>query len=301
MIDLLILDRLTSNYQPIIARLTGLPKSSSYISNQARRDWVHELYQMGQQTASRPGANSFVPMHATWFTVLSCVIRHPRSVPLSAEQWIGALSAAITANHIEAVPGSHNARLSHRRVIRLTGSKLTTGAMTAPAGSRLRAVIEATDRAQRVKTIQRIDFQCRIPFDRVPPFIQESFRSQLDLFKNGDQGIVEHYMIARNCLDLCVGDELCDLLFLIVLTLAQCSVTPTVLSEQHVFTVGSRKDSKIFAVTLVTRMLWFLLPDRFPWGDHSGRALSVSAMTKKLGMSISLSEEAGRNRLLMKF
>jgi hypothetical protein len=42
------------------------------------------------------------------------------------------------------------------------------------------------------------------------------------------------------------------------LTLASCSVTPTVVDER--FDVGKKKDDKVFAANLVTRMLWYLKP-----------------------------------------
>jgi hypothetical protein len=64
--------------------------------------------------------------------------------------------------------------------------------------------------------------------------------------------------MVRHCLDASLGDPLCDLMLMYALTLASCSVTPTVVDER--FDVGKKKDDKVFAANLVTRMLWYLKP-----------------------------------------
>jgi len=72
-------------------------------------------------------------------------------------------------------------------------------------------------------------------------------------FERGDRGIQEHYYAVRHCLDAYLRDPLCDLMLIYTLTLASCSVTPIVVDER--FDVGKKKDDKVFAANLVTRML----------------------------------------------
>ena len=75
---------------------------------------------------------------------------------------------------------------------------------------------------------------------------------------------MEHYHIARNCLEGCLGDPLCDLLLILVLTLGSSSVTPFVAVNGSGFEAGTRKDPAQFAATLAMRMLWFLQLEAFP-------------------------------------
>ena len=52
--------------------------------------------------------------------------------------------------------------------------------------------------------------------------------------------------------------------------------------QGHTFEAGPRKDPKIFAAGLVTRMLWYLRPNAFPWNKDDGQVLRISEMTKKI-------------------
>jgi hypothetical protein len=121
-----------------------------------------------------------------------------------------------------------------------------------------------------------------IPFEQIPELVKEGFEAQEQHFKRGDQRVLEHYQVARNCLQSCLGDPLCDLLLLLALTLGSCSVTPTVLPGTQDFAVGARKDPASFTANLVTRMLWFLRPEQFPWTGSNGVILPVGEMTKKM-------------------
>ena len=103
------------------------------------------------------------------------------------------------------------------------------------------------------------------------------------MFRTGNQGILEHYQTARQCLAECLGDPLCDLMLMIVLTLASSSVTPTVAPKAQAFSAGPKKDSSMFTASLVTRMLWSLRPEAFPWDTNNGTILRVADMTKKIG------------------
>ena len=79
-----------------------------------------------------------------------------------------------------------------------------------------------------------------------------------------------------------MGDPLCDVLLLLALTLGSCSVTPTVLPGTQEFAVGARKDPASFTANLVTRMLWFLRPEQFPWTGSNRVILPVGEITKKM-------------------
>jgi hypothetical protein len=113
--------------------------------------------------------------------------------------------------------------------------------------------------------------------------VEDGFRQHEKLFRTGNQGILEHYQTARQCLAECLGDPVCDVMLMLVLTMASSSVTPTVLPKAREFSAGPKKDSAIFAATLVTRMLWFFRPECFPWDLDGGVVLCVPEMTKKIG------------------
>jgi hypothetical protein len=53
--------------------------------------------------------------------------------------------------------------------------------------------------------------------------------------------------------------------------------------HSYEFEAGPRKDPRLLAVTLTTRMLWFLHPWYFPWEKDDGMVLRISEMVKKIG------------------
>ncbi len=75
-------------------------------------------------------------------------------------------------------------------------------------------------------------------------------------------------------------------MLMMVLTLSSSSVTPWVGPKSQAFEAGKKKDPAIFAATMVTRMLWFLRPDDFPWDEDRNSVLRVSEMTKKIGKEV---------------
>lgn len=114
---------------------------------------------------------------------------------------------------------------------------------------------------------------------------------------------MEHYHVARNCLQRCLGDPLCDLLLMLVLTVSSSSVTPMVAVKGHAFVGGPRREPGLFAAGLVTRMLWFLRPLEFPWEADDGQVLRISEMTKKMehkGVSNRVLRELGWIQVLGK-
>jgi hypothetical protein len=68
----------------------------------------------------------------------------------------------------------------------------------------------------------------------------------------------KHYHVARNCLERCLGDLLCDVLLMLVLTYRSSSVIPFVAISRKGFKISDHKDLAQFAANLVTCMLWFL-------------------------------------------
>jgi hypothetical protein len=203
---------------------------------------------------------------------------------MGKDHWIGALTVAMLACHIECMPGSYQSKLSYRRVVRLVGSAPPASAIAARPGSLKRAAIEAEHNAKRPSLENRaICFGCTIPFISIPQLIEDGFQEQEKTFRTGNQSILEHYQAARQCLAECLGDPLCDLMLMLALTLASSSETPTIAPKADQFSVGPKKKNCMFAANLVTRMLWFLRPSCFPWDADAGVILRVSEMTKKIG------------------
>jgi len=258
------------------------------VSTKARRDFSGELYDacVKDDDSSR---KSFSSKHSTWFSVLRSAIRHAvtkntTADTLGKEYWVGAISAAMLSNGIECVPGTYLTRISCTRVVRLVGEAPSSQAMKARPGSLKRAAIEAECRAElwAKRRKMTIDFGCKIPFTNIPEMVEEGFRLMEKNFKRGDAGVLRHYQVARHSLVGCLGDPLCDLMLMIALTLASSSETPWVPPKSNQFEVGPRKDARLLAANLVTRMLWFLRPQDFPWDKDDGQVLRVSEMTKKV-------------------
>jgi hypothetical protein len=120
-------------------------------------------------------------------------------------------------------------------------------------------------RVQQARKRARINFGEPIPFQRIPALIEQGFEQLEKQFRTGDQRILEHYQVAHHCLEECLGDSRCDLMLVMVLTLASSSVTPTVAPKTRSFDAGPRKEPALFVCNLLTRMLWFLRPQSFPW------------------------------------
>lgn len=253
----------------------------------ARRDFAGDLYaalskrEEGQMAA-------FAPKHATWPTVLRAAIQHTSVESLTKTHWIDSIAAAMQASGIEWVPGQHRKRLTHKRIIRFVGSTTPTAVLSARPGGLKRAALEAEQRmlessARKRLRKRRVDFGCELPFETVPRLIRDGFERLDVLFSKGDHKVLEHYQLARNVLGGCLGEPLCDLMLILALTLGASSVTPFVAPKQHSFSAAPhRKDPALLAANMVTRMLWFLKPESFPWDQDDGPILRVSEMTKKI-------------------
>jgi hypothetical protein len=256
------------------------------LSPKTRRDFACDLYQSCTQDQVHP-CQAYASVHATWPSVLQAVLTYTDQQLVTTEQWHGALATAMLSNKIECTPGTSQGRITVKRMIRLVGSTLPMNSLSARPGSLKRAAIEATQAEDaKHKRRQQISFGCAIPFKGIPRLIEQGFEKLDRLFQGdkGNQGIREHYQLARIVLQGCLGDPCCDVMLMLVMTLASSSVTPAVAPEARAFGVGKkRKDSASFAANLVTRMLWFLCRDKFPWDKDVGTVLRVSEMTKKIG------------------
>ena len=271
-----------SEYEPIVTNLIApLYRVPVQTSIKARQDFSSELYSSGRQSTAR-GTASVTSPHATWLAVLRRVVHSAPSSQVSSENWIAALSAAALSNGIECMPGVYRSRLSLCRTVRLIGYTTPAVVLAAPPGSLKRAAMEAQSRAKRSRMLTRVDFGHPVPFNDIPHLLRDGFEGLERHFRHGNQMIMEHYHVARTCLEGCLGDPLCDLLLMIVLTLASCSVTPVIPSGSKDFAPGKARDPSSFAVSLATRMLWYLRPKQFPWHEDQPRVLRVSEMTKKL-------------------
>lgn len=146
------------------------------------------------------------------------------------------------------------------------------------AEARMEANLSGPKRVKR----QRIDFGCKIPFERVPHLVQAGF-NEVRRF-NEDQRVLDHHATAYCCLESCLGDPLCDVMLMLVLTMAALTETPDVKVNSTIFSVGSRKEPSLLAANMVTKMLWFLRPSAFPWENaNDKRGYQVGDMAKNIG------------------
>ncbi len=141
---------------------------------------------------------------------------------------------------------------------------------------------EATNVESQVISTGVIDFRCALPFTEIPELIKDGFEAQMEL-PHVDVRVAAHYQIAQKCLEQSLGDPLCDVLLMIVLTFASSTVTPALPMRGSHFVGGPQKDPRFLAVALTTRMLWFLHRQDFPWYVDDDAALGVPGMTKKMG------------------
>jgi hypothetical protein len=279
-------------YGPIFSLLVSEDATPSPLpSTRTRRDFAETLYDSSLQSSGSTN-KSFTSQHATWFSVLRAAVQYTTTGSMSRDLWIGALSIAMLSSGIECMPGSYQSRLSYRRVVRLVGSTPLVTALTARPGSLKRAAMEAEHKAKRPANQKMvIDFGCPIPFTTIPALIQSGFQRLEKNFQRGDRRVLEHYQVAQQCLVECLGDPLCDVMLMMALTLASSSVTPSVAPKTQHFQAGANKDAAMFAANLVTKMLWFLQPQKFPWEVDAGLVLRVPEMTKKIGKIVILAVE----------
>lgn len=288
------------DYEPLITVFVGKAgPGSRHIETKARYDFSSDLYASFSGVKGSAATRSYCPPQSTWGTILKAAISHTSGDTTSKNLWISALSSVLQSQQIDYFPGSFRAKLSSQRVVELKGTSSTISSSQCTGGSLKRKAREAEKLAARPCKRRVIDFGYKIPFDTVPEIIKDGFRSQEMLLRKGDQRVLEHYQLALHCLEKCLGDPLCDLMLMMVLTLSSSSVTPSVRPGSHEFKAGKRKEPAIFAATMVTRMLWFLRPEDFPWEEDRHSVLRVPEMTKKIGMFSSRHEKNVANEVAL--
>jgi hypothetical protein len=128
-----------------------------------------------------------------------------------------------------------------------------------------------------------INFGSSIPFTEIPPCIERGMELTRDLYATTRPKVLAHYENARDYLEQALGDPLCDLLLMIVLTFASSTVTPALPPYKTSFEAGPKRNRQLLAVTLMTKMLWFLYPQCFPWQNNNDKMLGIPEMTKQMG------------------
>lgn len=262
---------------------------ASFMTTKTRRDYAEEIY-----TALRTGENveAFTSKHSSWASVLKAAIDHTRQDTVTRENWVESIAAAMLSLGIEWTPGSHRGKLTSRRVVKLMGSVVPSRRiMLARPGSLKRAALEAAAEYEASQSMglkrtrrRRIDFGCKIPFEKVPELVQTGFDELRRGSARRDPRVLSHYRAAICCLESCLGDPRCDVLLMLALTVGASSATPQVLETEDSFSVATkRKEPALLVANLVTKMLWFLRPEAFPWTEDRGQVLRVPEMIKKTG------------------
>lgn len=269
-------------------------------STKTRRDSAAEIYGacMGEKASLVAAMSS---RHATWLPVLKAAMQHTSGSCVSAEQWVDGLATVMATSRIEWMPGSHRGRLTCAKVIRLSGLVVHKQVLAARPGSLKRAAIEASQQLEAPdvwsKRARRrvIDFGSKVPFKRLPKLVQDGFDKLDRVFEKGDRRILDHYQTARNALEKCLGDPLYDLMMMLTLTIAASTVTPQVAQGKQGFSAAAkRKEPELLAANMVTRMMWYMQPQLFPWDKDERGILRVSEMTKKIGESARGKQMQGR-------
>ncbi|KAJ9412796.1 hypothetical protein QL093DRAFT_2541532 [Fusarium oxysporum] len=274
----------TSNFEKLSAEVLKfddrLMMNESKIVLKTRRDFAEEIFVALMEGGRKGhlGVESVAPTHSTWPSILRAAIQHTRG------------SFATRLSGIEWVPGSHRRRLTHQQVVQLVGAAASATVLAARPDSLKRRALEAEARrtvdsvgVKRAKIRPRIDLGCKIPFKQIPDIVERGFTEIRRLFAKGDQRVLSHYCAAYCCLTDCLEDPLCDLMLILTLTITASSATPEVRPNTKGFSVtAKRRDPALLAANMVTRMLWFLRPEAFPWDKDQDTVLRVSEMTKKI-------------------
>ncbi|KAF4947724.1 hypothetical protein FSARC_13898 [Fusarium sarcochroum] len=127
-----------------------------------------------------------------------------------------------------------------------------------------------------------INFGYSIPFTEIPSCIERGMELTRDLYSTSRPKVLAHYESARDCLEQALGDPLCDLLLMIVLTFTSSTVTPALPVNKKSFKAGPKRNRQLLAVTLMAKMLWFLCPQWFPWQNDNGSILGIPEMAKQM-------------------
>lgn len=266
------------------------------ISHRTRDDIARDIY---NTLRSGKSCASFAARHSRWAAILRAAIQHTSLGTVTTEQWVDSISHALRSARIEWMPGSHGGKITFRRIIKIiqqdtlpeTARPVIVGQ---PGSLKRRALQAAADyeakamnpkRARR----QKICFGQPIPFLEVPDLILRGFREQRDKGGKVSEKVLSHYEAALQCLRSCLGDPLCDVLLILVLTICSSSERLDVRERETEFSLSEKPNSPaMLAACLATRMLWFWKRDAFPWAEDAGQVLRVPEMVKKMGESCSI-------------
>ncbi len=144
---------------------------------------------------------------------------------------------------------------------------------------------EAEER-RRAPRRRKIYFGCELPFTHMPSRITRGFTKIFEDKQIKDSGIKAHYQLAKNCLskqlDQAEPDFRIQLMLISALTLASSTENPGVplapAKEQFFAPAKPTRDRDRYAASLITRMLWFLDKDAFPWNKDKPGVCSVTEM-----------------------
>lgn len=235
----------------------------------------------------------------TWLRIVRSAIQNTLKEDVRAADWIEALGSAMCNVRVDWVPGLHSSRISSKQIVQLVGgvaggpriSRLTEPGTTLKrraAEAELRLTGEESGRRKEARR-QHIDFGCELPFQTLPPILRKGFTSIYDDPQRKDVAISNHYQLAQNCIlkHIASGNFRVQLMLMQVLTLAASSETPevplTAVDLQSFQPAKRRRDAGKYAVSLATRMLWFLDEGAFPWKTKDRGACPVTGMVKEIG------------------
>ncbi|KAF5239888.1 hypothetical protein FOXYS1_15478, partial [Fusarium oxysporum] len=254
----------TSNFEKLLAEVLKFDDCSmneSKIVLKTRRDFAEEMFVALMESGRKghPGVESIAPTHSTWPSILRAAIQHTRGSFATRDQWVSGIAAAMVSASIEWVPGSHRRRLTHQQVVQLVGAAASATVLAARPDSLKRRALEAEAR----RSVDSVGVK------------RAKIRPRIDL-------------------GYCLEDPLCDLMLMLTLTITASSATPEVRPNTKCFNVTTkRRDPALLAANMVTRMLWFLRPEAFPWDKDRDSVLRVSEMTKKIGVNNRMLRELG--------
>lgn len=277
----------------------GMDRRAPKTTSRTPHDFVASIF---ASTESTKDWKEIASKNASWYpTFQHAFLRAPKKAgpnTVARGEWGPIMTSCFLASGVEWVPGAVKGRLTAAVAIKLQGTANAAPKLAGRPGSLLRVAEEARRRneikmeflaSQQRRKIGLIDFDCAIPFVKVPDLICQGYAQAKHIFADkGDQKVMEYYQIAFTCLLNHLGDPACELMMLLVLTVCASSETPHADPTTKQFTVApKRKDPAQLALVMVTKMMWQFFPSKFTWTkDPNKAAHDVPEITKKIGMVI---------------
>ncbi|KAG5952292.1 hypothetical protein E4U57_006252 [Claviceps arundinis] len=272
--------------------------SSSSVLGQVRcestsaHDFARDLY-LSCRDSSKVKDQAFTTKYSTWHAIIRNAIGLTKKKDVSRDDWIDGLEYAIFSAGIQWVPGQYRGRPTCTVVLSLAalGAPKNRKVLTAPRESLKRMAMEAEDQLSRENQQSRdprrqiIHFGCAYPFTAIPKLILDGFAAHEKVHRLKTPRVANHYEAALSCLLRWLGqDERCNLMLMLVLTLAASSKTPKFDFEKRQFEAAPmERNREQFAATLVMRMLWFVFPRDFSEIEGVNGRVSTREMMQKTG------------------